>query len=159
MTGQSAVTAPDDLYCPRLQRLLGYWQAHRHGDALPGRDDVDPLELGWILGDLSLVEVHRGDGGLRFRFRLIGSRVAARFGFDATGRWLEDFPGDTYRQHIGAAFAEVVARAGPFAERPNMVIDGMLHNYEILRLPLASDGRTVDMLMIGADFSARQDSR
>src|SRR3546814_5531024 len=80
--------------------------------------------MAWILGDLSLVEVHRGAGGLRYRFRLIGSRVAARFGFDATGRWLEDFPGDTYRQHIDAAFAEVVARAVPFAERPNMVIDG-----------------------------------
>src|SRR3546814_6166834 len=77
MTGQIAVTATDDLYCPRLQRLLGYWQAHRHGDALPGRDDIDPLEMAWILGDLSLVEVHRGAGGLRYRFRLIGSRVAA----------------------------------------------------------------------------------
>ena len=153
MTGQIAVTTADALQCRRLQRLFGYWQQHCRNGALPGRADIDPLDLSWILGDVSLIEVHRGDNGLRFRFRLIGSRVAARFGFDATGRWLEDFPGETYRRHIGDAFAEVVAQAAPFVEHPDMVIDGILHNYEILRLPLASDGRTVDMLMIGADFS------
>jgi hypothetical protein len=153
MKGQFAVTAAGDLYCARLRRLLAYWQSRRRGDALPGRADMDPLDLGWILGDVSLVEVHPGSTGPRFRFRLVGSRVAARFGFDPTGRWLEDFPGDDYPHHIGRAFAEVAARAMPFAERPNMVIDGMLHNYEILRLPLAADGRRVDMLMIGADFS------
>ena len=151
---QTVVTTADQLQCRRLRRLFGYWQERRPGDALPGRAAIDPLDLSWILGDLSLVEVHRAaDGILRFRFRLIGSRVAMRFGFDATGRWLDDFPGETYRRHIGDAFSEVAIRGTPHAERPNMMIDGVMHNYEILRLPLAADGHQVDMLMIGADFN------
>ncbi|WP_341703712.1 PAS domain-containing protein [Ferrovibrio sp.] len=149
---QKPVTAGQVLR-PRLQRLVDYWQAARHGRRLPGRADIDPLQMPWILGDLSLAEVHRqAGGGFRFRFRLVGSRVAERLSADFTGKWLDELPSPDYGRHVAAAFGEVIAARSPFIEHLDMVIDGRLRDYDVLRLPLAADGETVDMVMTAVDF-------
>jgi hypothetical protein len=153
MTRQVEAT-PATLQRPRLQRLLQYWHDKRGSRPMPARRDLDPLELSWVLGDLSLVEVHRADHGrLRYRFRLIGSRVAERLGYEMTGKWLEDLPEPAYRAYLAEAYGEVVARAVPLSEHPDMVIDHRLHHYEILRMPLASDGHHPDMLLVAVDFN------
>lgn len=142
---------------PRLQRLLQYWEQKRGGRRMPSRADLDPLEFTWMLGDVSLVEVHRRDGQLRYRFRLIGSRAVERLGYDVTGKWLEDLPAPDYRARLVDILGIIVARAAPHVERPNMLIDNHVHHYEILRLPLGSDGYHVDMLMMGVDFTESED--
>lgn len=157
MTRQ-VVATPETLQRPRLQRLLRYWQEKRGGRAMPAREDLDPLDMPWMLGDLSLVEVHREaqreeHGNLRYRFRLVGSRVVERLGYDMTGKWLDALPGPDYRAYLVEAFGEVVTRATPLSEQPNMVIDHSVHHYEILRLPLAADGHRPDMLMLAVDFN------
>lgn len=150
---QQVPATPASLHRPRLQRLLQYWQDKRGSRAMPGRNDIDPLDIPWMLGDISLVEVHRPAACLRYRFRLIGSRVAERLGYDMTGKWLEDLPGPDYRAYLIEAFGEVVARGMPLTERPNMVIDHSVLHYEILRMPLATDGRNPDMLLLAVDFA------
>lgn len=138
---------------PRLQRLLQYWEQKRGGRPMPARADLDPLEFPWMLGDVSLVEVHRPGDGLRYRFRLMGSRAVERLGYDVTGKWLEDLPAPDYRARLTEVFGLMVARAAPHVERPNMLIDNHVHHYEILRLPLGRDGHQVDMLMMAVDFT------
>lgn len=154
MTVQTAATE-QQLRHPRLQRLLAYWHDKRGSRPLPSRADIDPLEFPWILGDLSLVEVHRSGGApLRYRFRLVGSRVRERFGYDLTGTWLSEMPGTDYRLRLHKTFAEVVEKAVPMSEQLHMLIDDQLHDYEVLRLPLG-EGERVDMLMIAVDFNDR----
>lgn len=138
---------------PRLQRLLQYWEQKRGDRRLPARADLDPLEFAWMLGDVSLVEVHRSEEGLRYRFRLMGSRAVERLGYDITGKWLEDLPSPDYRARLVEVFGLMVARAAPHVERPNMLIDNHVHHYEMLRLPLGRDGYRVDMLMMAVDFT------
>lgn len=138
---------------PRLRRLLDYWQARRGDRPMPGRADIDPLDFPWLLGNVSLVDVvPDGRGGRRYRLRLVGTHVTRRFGYDGTGKWLDEILGPEHRAHVQAAFDDVVRQRIPMVERLDMLIDGRLHDYEILRLPLASDGQTVDILLLAADF-------
>jgi hypothetical protein len=138
---------------PRLQRLLRYWHDRRRNRPMPSRTDIDPLDMPWILGNLSLLEVHRPDGGgLRYRYRLMGSRVAQRLHYDLTGKWLEEMIEPGYRERLYERYATIVAERQPMIERPNLVVDGRIHDYEILRLPLSSDGETVDMLVLAVEF-------
>ncbi|WP_341897152.1 PAS domain-containing protein [Ferrovibrio terrae] len=151
MAGQIEATV-ETVQRPRLRRLLEYWQARRGDRAIPGRQDIDPLDLSWLLGNISLVDVVHGADGPRYRFRLVGTRAVQRFGYDPTGRWLDDLPEPSYRQHIFKAYAEVLQRCLPLVERLDMLIDERTHDYEILRLPLSSDGATIDMILLAADF-------
>lgn len=139
---------------PRLRRLLDYWRDRRGARRMPARADLDPVQFAWMLGDVSLVDVVREtpDSKPRFRFRLIGTRVVERFGYDMTGRWLDELPEPAYRQHVRNAYDEMVQRRLPLIERLDMLLDQRMHDYEILRLPLGRDDSRVDMILLAVDF-------
>lgn len=138
---------------PRLRRLLDYWHAQRGERRLPSRGDLDPLDFPWLLGNISLAEVLRDSAGkLRFRLRLVGTRAVERFGYNPSGRFIDELPELDYRALLQIKYNEVVSRSLPLVEQLDMVIDERSHVYEILRLPLASDGETVDMILLAADF-------
>ena len=133
---------------PLLQRLLVDWEARRRGRTLPGRRDFDPLDLKYILGKLLLVDVERAP--LRFRFRLVGTELAARSGVELTGRTLDDYPSPEYREFMRRRYTQTVEERRPLSSvQTRLVIDNQVRRYEALLLPLAADGEIVDMLMIG----------
>ncbi len=69
---------------PMLASLLAYWQGKRGDRPLPARRDIDPLEMGPnLLPHLLLCDLF--DRGARVRFRLVGTIVVKRLGFDPTG--------------------------------------------------------------------------
>jgi hypothetical protein len=73
---------------PMLAALLAYWQEKRKGRPLPERRDIDPLEMAPdLLPHLMLCDLF--DRGTRVRFRLVGTVVVKRLGFDPTGRYLD----------------------------------------------------------------------
>lgn len=151
MAGQIEATA-GTVQRPRLRRLLDYWQAKRGSRAMPARADIDPLDFPWLLGNISLTDVLPGAKGPRYRFRLIGTRAVQRFGYDPTGIWIDDLPEPAYRRHILAAYDELLRRRIPLVEQLDMMIDERMHDYEILRLPLSTDGVTIDMILLASDF-------
>jgi hypothetical protein len=139
---------------PRLQRMLAYWHSRRGSRALPARADLDPLDFPWLLGNISLVEVHYDQpvAARRYRIRLAGTLVVQRFGYELTGRWIDEMPEPDYRERLIAQLDMVVRQRGPMVELLDMVIDDHIHDYEVLRLPLGRDGETIDMLLTAADF-------
>src|SRR5882724_3611992 len=140
-------TAPT-VESPLLQRLLADWQVRRQGRLLPSRRDFDPLDLKYILGKLLLVDVEREP--LRFRFRLVGTELAARSGVELTGRTLDDYPSPEYREFMRRRYTQTVDERRPLSSvQTRLVVDDQIRRYEALLLPLAADGETVDMLMIG----------
>lgn len=143
---------PETVQRPRLQRLLRYWHDRRLNRSMPSRSDIDPLDMPWILGNLSLVEVHRPAGMPRYRYRLIGSRTAQRLRHDMTGKWLDEMQETEYRDRLFACYAAMMELRQPLVEQLDMLIDDRMHKYEILRLPLSSDGSTIDMMMLAVDF-------
>jgi len=134
-----------------LLRLYDYWEARHRGDLLPSREDIDPMELRFILGNLILVDVLRDP--LRFRYRLVGSNVSRRMGIDLTGKLLDEHPDPTFRSGAIPIYTEVANTARPYARQHDTIMDGRLRRYQVLLLPLAADGRTVDVIAVGIWFT------
>jgi hypothetical protein len=133
---------------PLLRQLHEDWQARRRGRPLPARADFDPIDLKYVLGKLLLVDVLREP--LQFRFRLVGTELVKRLGVDLTGRTLDDYPDPEYREFLRQRYTAAVTARRPLSSiQTRLILDGRLRRYEALLLPLASDGVTVDMLMIG----------
>ena len=75
---------PEFLPDPRLVALHAYWTAMKAGGRVPRLDDVDPIALETsVVGYVMLLEaLPKGD----FRYRLYGSKIAERSGFEMTGK-------------------------------------------------------------------------
>jgi hypothetical protein len=97
---------------------------------------------------VALIDVVRDP--LRFRYRLMGVLLVERFGFDMTGKYLEEFPQPSFRRFLERAWTEVVERRTPVHQFHNDTVDGHRRDFETLRLPLASDGETVDMFILAS---------
>ena len=133
---------------PLLKQLYADWQARRRGRTMPAREDFDPLDLKYILGKLLLIDVLQRPP--HYRFRLVGTELVVRSGVDLTGKTLDDYPDPEYREFMRQRYtAAVVARCPLSSIQTPLVVDNRIRRYEALLLPLAADGETVDMLMIG----------
>lgn len=131
---------------PLLRDLYAHWEARRGGRRYPSRADFDPVELRALLGNIILIDVLREP--LRFRFRLHGTRLAERVGYDLTGRMLDDLPDPEFREVARASFTAVAESGEPLIARRNRRLDSQRLRYETVMLPLSNDGRTVDMLLV-----------
>jgi hypothetical protein len=129
-----------------LKRLYVYWTERRKGKRYPSRGDIDPLEFGYALGRVSLVEVL--EGPRRFRYRLVSTSLTARLGYEMTGKFLEEIPESDMRRYTERLYAAAVERGISLYFRDAPTLDGRRWRTEGLILPLSSNGTSVDMLMI-----------
>jgi hypothetical protein len=76
----------------RIQKAFAYWNSLRRGRLIPSRRDSDPFDITPLLSTVVVVDViHNVDGvqlpdekaAVEFRFRLVGTEVAARLARDA----------------------------------------------------------------------------
>lgn len=134
-----------------LRRLHADWDAQRRGRQFPARADFDPLNLKYVIGNLSLVDVHYAP--IRFHYRLHATNVAQRLGYEVTGKPLDAIPDPATRDAIKEHFGTVVESRAPSAIRHRFfAADGRVVNHEALVLPLSRDGTTIDMLMSALAF-------
>lgn len=144
---------------PVLLALFDYWRGLTDRNGLPSRAAIEPAQIPLsALASTMLLDVVRqktAPAGLRLRFRLVGTAVVElREGMtprDPTGRYLDEVQ---FRE--GAAepvrFYSAVASEG----RPGFQtwVYSARHprfrgTYHRLALPLADDGRHVNMLLAG----------
>lgn len=130
---------------PLLRQIFAYWQekAAARG-ALPARADIDPVDLAAVLPAVSLIEVRQDVMGRpgRLRYRVMGGFHVEIMGHDATGEMLDLGAGES------DAAAQAIATGRPiYAERTFYPANGTVLTFGTLMCPLASDGRTVDMLI------------
>jgi hypothetical protein len=130
----------------RLLGLLRYWRERRGGRKFPARRDIDPVDFTAALGRVSIVEVQRAP--MRFRYRLVSTRVTEHLGYEMSGKFTDDIPDREMRAFVLGFYARALERAGPLYEAGTAIIDGYRWWHETLALPLASDGETIDMLLI-----------
>lgn len=139
---------PDDAWINSLLRL---WQDRRAGRRLPARGDFPVEDLRPWLGQVSLVDVV--EAPRRFRWRLIGSRIAERLGRDATGRWFDElYEGETLEGYL-RAYSRAVDRRAPVFHAGDLEFVGKeFQHFASVHLPLSEDGETVNMLMLTLSF-------
>ena len=125
---------------PVLGPLLRYWQGKRGARALPARRDIDPLEMGPdLLPHLLLTDLL--DRGTRVRFRLVGTTLVKRLGFDPTGRYLEGEMKGGWWDTVAALHRLAYAERAPFYGESELTWDGGRRiEARMLLLPLSQDG-------------------
>ena len=136
---------------PEIRRFVDYWEEKRGGAGYPARAALDPLDFKYVLGDVVLIEVRGPDAEdaqrWRFRYRLIGSNVVARDGYDLTGKTLDELPEPEYRECIRTTWTAVCETGRPAHFVRRLTLDRRLRCYEVVVLPLAGNGTDIDMLI------------
>lgn len=141
------------------RRLYEYWLAKRAGRRMPARADVEPLELGDILGDFGLIDVEPRDPP-RFRYRLIGTNMVEFFGRDFTGETVEQSKSGNYARKLLELYRECAQLGTPVYWEGVFEYQNRTHwRVKRLLLPLSSDGRTVDMILFSTTFAPRHGKR
>src|SRR5262245_46601200 len=100
-----------ELGSPRMFELYDYWLGLRHGHAMPSRADIDPVRIPRHLQNLLLVDVLHDP--LRFRYRLIGTRVVDATGEDRTGRFFDEVAFFARHQVVTEQYEAVVSTRRP----------------------------------------------
>jgi hypothetical protein len=136
----------------RLRRLLRDWDSWRQGREFPSRADVSPEKIKYLLGGIVLLEVLYEP--LRFRYRLMGSTLAARRGVDLTGKMLDDNPDPELRRGLIKLNTSVIETRRPQTSeyRISNLEMGRSYNYDALNLPLSNDGVTINMIISGSAY-------
>lgn len=132
------------------RQLFEYWQSKATPSRLPGRADIDPVEMRNLLPRLALIDVVHGHGKLDFRYRLTGTEIVERAGRDPTGKSFQELYSGDYLETAIATYRQVVETGKPIlSERTFPLVPGReFLRYDRLILPLASDGETVDMIIL-----------
>jgi hypothetical protein len=128
------------------EELFAYWASRRSGAKLPGRRDLDPAGMKRLLPTVCLIDVLPEP--LDFRMRLAGTGLYDVYGREITGRGLGDVYNNASADYWRAELAGVVREAKPAVGVHNLAWRGASHLSVLwLRLPLASNGRDVDMIL------------
>lgn len=138
----------DSIEHPDLRTLYDYWDERRRGRRWPSRADINPLDLKFALGNLSLIDVSTAPP--RFTFRLVGTLFSQRVGADFTGKSIDEIPDPAYRDEVTATYRSMVEKGEPTVSQGERDFDGDTRRFETLRLPLSEDDRTINMLLICA---------
>jgi hypothetical protein len=132
------------------EELFAYWAALRQGERLrgrlPGRRDIHPGDFKRHLPHISLIEL-RGEAR-RYRMRLAGTGLYGLYGCETTGGQLEDIYPAEEAAYWREQLDQVVEGGRPAVGCRSLAWRGAPHLSVLwLRLPLASDGKRVDMIL------------
>ncbi|HEX6866224.1 MAG TPA: PAS domain-containing protein [Caulobacteraceae bacterium] len=128
------------------QQVFAYWASLRRDGRLPGRADIRPHDLKRLLPTVSLIDVARDP--LDYRMRLAGTGLYTVYGHEITGRTLRDIYSRDAAGYWRGELDKVVLGRRPNVGCHNMAWKGEAHVSLLwIRLPLSSDGETVDMIL------------
>mgnify|MGYP006289481385 FL=1 len=143
-------TLEQDIRDSRLGATLRVWRKLCGTRFAPPRHEIAPADFRQMLGRLALVDIVPGETGpARYRYRLMGTRLAAQDAVDLTSKRLADHPNADQQAVVQAAF-DAACQTGRPVYREDVRQDGDRRNtYARLVLPLSDDGQTVTGLLLG----------
>jgi hypothetical protein len=128
------------------EELFGYWASLRRGAKLPGRRDIHPGDFKRLLPTVSLIDV--APDAMDFRLRLAGTDLYGVYGREITGRTLTEVYNTAAADYWKVELSKVVADRRPAVGIHSLAWRGASHLSILwLRLPLASNGSDVDMIL------------
>ena len=141
---------------PRIHRFHDYWKARRSAQhAVPLRADVDPMDLREVLPNIVIIEVEQMP--LRFRYRLVGTRVVEFNNLDFTGAYLGTIGWDEEQQIVDAC-ADLVASRQPLGGFYTWTLkSGATGRCEFGVFPFSRDGETVSQIFGIEDYDFPRD--
>jgi len=132
-----------------LEALRARWQLCCRDGALPRRSDFPPESLVPWIGHIEVVEAVPAQGTVRFRVRLVGTRIVYYEGRDNTGLFLDDVIPAEDRDTVLAPYRQCLEHRQPvystFYSCATAAISSLL---ERLILPLGGDSGAVDQFLV-----------
>lgn len=61
----------------KVRSLVGYWRSHHASGAPPAWPDISLIDLPEVAPHVIVLDVERGNGGLKFKYRFFGTAVVA----------------------------------------------------------------------------------
>lgn len=128
------------------EQLYAYWAGLRRQGRLPGREDIRPDDFKRLLPTISLIDVDREP--LEFRLRLAGTGLYGVYGREITGRSLSEVYSSSAADYWRKELTKLVEQRRPAVGVHSLAWRGAAHISILwLRLPLASNGQDVDMIL------------
>jgi len=140
----------DDLHHDELRFLLRWWHrlAAAHGGLPPASLKLDPLALRPALGHLATLQPEAG--GADFRFRLYGSIIAERTGFDMTGKLASAMPSAPDAvAFLTATYRAVSRERTPLYSEHTPWSGQSVTRWFRLLLPFVGDDGAVERIVVG----------
>jgi hypothetical protein len=129
------------------EELFAYWASRRDGGRLPARAHIDPNDFKRHLPTISLIDVRHSERR-DYRLRLAGTGLYGVYGREITGMSLEDVYDAASAEYWRGQLDGVVDGRRPAVGFHSMSWRGASHMSLLwLRLPLASNGTDVDMIL------------
>lgn len=133
---------------PNIRKFVEYWRARCRGGRLPARGTINPRDLKPLLPTMFIVDCPtRNDRD--WIYRLIGTEIVEREGFDKTGRRVCDYFTGAAWPLLRNEYLLCIDERRP-VYRADTACDRLARerfDFERIFLPLASDGRTVDKII------------
>jgi hypothetical protein len=130
------------------EEMFAYWASRRQGGKLPGRESIHPSHFKRHLPTVSLIDVVSELDERRYRLRLAGTGLYGVYGREITGRLIEDVYMGPAAAYWREELDKIVDSRKPGVGVHNLSWRGASHLSILwLRMPLASNGRDVDMIM------------
>ncbi|MFT4254411.1 MAG: PAS domain-containing protein [Caulobacter sp.] len=128
------------------QEMFAYWASLRRGANLPARIDLHPSGIKRLLPTVSLTDVVREPRD--YRMRLAGTGLYGVYGREITGRKLDEVYNSAAAEYWRKELDKVVDERRPGVGVHSLAWRGAPHVSILwLRLPLASNGKDVDMIL------------
>jgi len=129
------------------EELFAYWASLKEGARLPSRRHLDPGGIKRLLPTVSLIDVDHASPR-DYRMRLAGTGLYGVYGREITGKKLSEIYNTAAADYWRGELGKVVAEGRPAVGVHNLSWRGASHLSILwLRLPLASDGARVDMIL------------
>jgi hypothetical protein len=141
---------------PLIHRFHEYWRAKLVApNVLPLRAAFDPAELRGLLPSLVILDVEREP--LRFRYRLVGTRVVEFNAQEFTGRYLGTMGWQGEHQLVEVC-ADAAASGAPVSGFYSWTLkNGAIGKCEFGVFPFSEDGRTAAQLFGIEDYDFPRD--
>jgi hypothetical protein len=142
----------------RVHQFDNYWRGKCVAGRLPGRADIDPIEMKALLPYIAIVDLETAP--FRVRYRLCGTIVANHNG-ELTNRYLDEVETLTpvMRARSSTVFATVQQERRPYFVRDYVILkSGAAWPLFGGVWPLSSDGQTIDQC-VGLEDYPNRDAR
>lgn len=136
----NTITASD------ARRLYFYWLKRRGTRRFPSPKDIEPLDLGFVLGRISLIEI--SGNPRRFHYALVSAELTRHLGYSMTDKSVDEIPEPRTREYVSALYNRAIEAGEPLYEAGTVILDRRVWQHKTLTLPLSSDGETIDMLLV-----------
>ena len=134
---------------PLLGTALEYWEQARGTRFAPSRANIQPARFRAQLRHMQFIDVvGDGLGPLRFRYRMMGTKLVENFGSEFAGKFVEDLFEGEKRRFMNELYDGVCdARRPMFVHCHYRAIKGLVFKSDRLYFPLSEDGEDVTMIM------------